>query len=197
MYMLNSVRKVLNMPEDFEIACDYKNGEKVESEFAKLELGGNDVKSLRKQIAGAIDRLSRAIGKDEFEDDDDDSIEVVEVDATEEKRRETPREDSDSSMHDGVNTLPPSVVYTCSSDPKYSKSFSAVLKPTGKKDALLGLKTETSARKRRMVVDKPKRIAGIDNVTGSYRPINTLSRVCSNKESLHLHHCLGLNTVLL
>ena len=181
-YMLNNVRKVLNMPEDFDISCNYNNEAKVRSEFAKLELGGKDVKSLRKRIAGAIDALSRTIGRDEFEDeDDDDSIEVVEVEATEEKRRKTPRKSSDSTMRGVVKKDLPSSAYTCSSDSEYNKSFGALMKPTGKKDVLLGLKTDTVVRKSMMAVEKPKRIPGIDKTTGSYRPINTLSHVCSNK----------------
>lgn len=182
-YMLNNVRKVLNMPEDFAISCDYNNGAKVRSEFAKLELGGKDVKSLRKRIAGAIDALSRTIGRDEFEDeDDDDSIEVVEVDAAEEKRHKTPRKSSDSTMHGVVKKDLPSSAYTCSSDPEYNRSFGALMKPTGKRDALLGLKTNVAARKSMMMVEKLKRIPGVDKTVGNYCPINTLSRVCSNKE---------------
>ena len=74
-YMLNNVKKLLLMSDAFEIRCDHNDAAAVQKAFQPLRLGGNEVKLLRRQIAGAIDGLARSLGKDEFEEEEEDSIE--------------------------------------------------------------------------------------------------------------------------
>lgn len=180
-YMLGNVKKLLLMSDSFEIRCDYQDASSVRKAFQPLHLDGSEGKLLRRQIAGAIDGLTRVIGKDEFEEEEDDSIEEVEVlekAKTPEKRPVPPRRLSSSNTHGMVAKQLPVTAYLHTSHEEYQKSFDQLmgdLNKDEKKDPLTELRNHTSNRKRLMVVQKLKKINGIDDFTGGTRTAGTVN----------------------
>lgn len=165
-YMLNNVKKLLLMSDAFEIRCDHNDAAAVQKAFQPLRLGGNEVKLLRRQIAGAIDGLARSLGKDEFEEEEEDSIEEVEVlekAKTPEKRPVPPRRLSSSKPRGVVEKQLPVTAYLHTSQTEYQKSFDGLMGELGKGvDPLTTLRTSTAGRKRWFAVKNPKLIPGID-----------------------------------
>lgn len=165
-YMLNNVKKLLLMSDAFEIRCNHNDAAAVQKAFQPLRLGGNEVKLLRRQIAGAIDGLARSLGKDEFEEEEEDSIEEVEVlekAKTPEKRPVPPRRLSSSKPRGVVEKQLPVTAYLHTSQTEYRKSFDGLMGGLGKGvDPLTTLRTSTADRKRWFAVKNPKLIPGID-----------------------------------
>ncbi|KAK8810806.1 hypothetical protein WA556_003890 [Blastocystis sp. ATCC 50177/Nand II] len=141
-YMLNNVKKLLLMSDAFEIRCDHNDAAAVQKAFQPLRLGGNEVKLLRRQIAGAIDGLARSLGKDEFEEEEEDSIEEVEV----LEKAKTPEKRPPCGV---VEKQLPVTAYLHTSQTEYQKSFDGLMGELGKGvDPLTTLRTSTAGRKR-------------------------------------------------